>query len=362
MARKRFRFAVPAAGLALAAAILVGCSSAPAAPPSSHTTTPLTVMIQGSPLPFVPGSTLGTVIRDLHLRPKAGRLLSVSGDVLQARVNAGEVLLNGTPASRTTGLGEGDVVTVVDGSDRVEGTRKETQMLRGRHPGDPQYSLGLWKLKQVQRVGRISGDVASLRYVPTGRPEIQRQVALTFDDGPWPTSTRRIVKILKHHHVKATFFMIGQNVEQWPAIAQDVVRAGMTVGNHSWDHPETPPFAELEPHRLLTELSRTNDALRSAGVKDPFLFRPPGGSWDEEVVRAAKDQGLRVVNWDVDPQDWRANLSAKEITHRVLSNAKPGAIVDLHDGGGNQSATVKALPMIIKGLRKRGYHLVAIPH
>src|SRR5438270_699230 len=82
--------------------------------------------------------------------------------------------------------------------------------------------------------------------------------------------------------------------------------------------------------------------------------RPPGGSWDDQVVTAAKDQGLRVVNWNVDPQDWRANTSAKQITRRVLTHAGAGSIVDLHDGGGNQSATVKALPAIIKGLRKRG--------
>jgi peptidoglycan/xylan/chitin deacetylase (PgdA/CDA1 family) len=352
MAGRRNRFAVPAAGLALTAAILVGCSSVPAVPSTSPATPSLTVTVQGSPRPFVPGTTLGAIIRDLQLKPTAGKLLSVSGDVLRPRADPGEVFLNGAPASRTTELRAGDAVTVADGTDRVEGTKKETELLPGRHPGDPQYSLSRWKLKRVQVVGRISGDVARLRYVPTGRPEVHRQVALTFDDGPWPTSTRRIVRILRHHHVKATFFMIGLNVDRWPAIARHVVRAGMTVGNHSWDHPETPTFAELEPHRLLTELSRTNDALRAAGVKDPFLFRPPGGSWDEEVVRAAKDQGLRVVNWDVDPQDWRVRLSAKQIAHRVLTHARPGAIVDLHDGGGNQSATVKALPMIIKGLRK----------
>jgi peptidoglycan/xylan/chitin deacetylase (PgdA/CDA1 family) len=365
MAGRRNRCAVPAAGLALSAAILVGCSSAPTVPstsPATPTTPSLTVTVQGSPHPYVPGTTLGALIRDLHLKPKAGRLLAVSGDVLQPRMDPGSVLVNGAPASHATELNAADVVTIADGSDQVEGTKKETKMLPGRHPGDPQYSLSRWKLKRVQVVGRISGDVASLRYVPTGRPEVHRQVALTFDDGPWPTSTRRIVKILKHHHVKATFFMIGENVDRWPAIAHAVVRAGMTVGNHSWDHPETPTFAHLEPHRLLTELVSTNDALRAAGVKDPFLFRPPGGSWDEEVVRAAMGQGLRVVNWDVDPQDWRARLSAKQIAHRVLSSASSGAIVDLHDGGGNQSATVKALPMIIKGLRKHGYHLVAIPH
>jgi peptidoglycan/xylan/chitin deacetylase (PgdA/CDA1 family)/sulfur carrier protein ThiS len=362
MAGSRYRSTVPAVGLALIAAILVGCTSAPTAPTTSPTTPSLTVTVQGSPRPFAPGTTLGDVIHALDLRPKSGRLLSVGGDVLEPRADPGEVALNGAPVPRGTVLGPADVVTVTDGSDRVEGTEKRAKMLGGRHPGDPQYSLGRWKLRRVRVVGRISGQVASLRYIPTGRPDVHRQVALSFDDGPWPTSTRRIVKILKHHHVKATFFMIGENVARWPAIARDVVRAGMTVGNHSWDHPETPTFADLEPHRLMTELTRTNDALRSVGVKAPFLFRPPGGSWDAGVVQAAQEQGLRVVNWNVDPQDWRASLSAKEIAKRVLSNVRPGSIVDLHDGGGNQSATVKALPMIIKGLRKHGYHLVAIPH
>lgn len=361
MAGRRYRSTVPAVGLALTAAILVGCStpSVPSTPPASPS---VAVTVEGTPHPVAPRTTLGDVIRDFHLRPKAGKLLSVSGSVLRAKADPGRILLDGEPAARGTELVAGDVVTVANGADRTEGTKKVTKVLRGMHPGDPQYSLRRWKLRRIQVVGRISGDVASLRYVPTGRPEMHREVALTFDDGPWPTYTRRIVKILKHHHVPATFFMIGENVDRWPSIAKDVVRAGMTVGNHSWDHPETPPFSDLEPHRLQSELSRTNDALRSVGVKDPFLFRPPGGSWDDQVVGAAKDQGLRVVNWDVDPQDWRASLTAKEIAHRVLANARAGSIVDLHDGGGNQSATAKALPMIIKGLRKHGFRLVAIPH
>jgi peptidoglycan/xylan/chitin deacetylase (PgdA/CDA1 family) len=361
MAGRRYS-AAPAAGLALVAAILVGCSSGPALTAASPSATPSTsVIVQGTPSPVAPGTTLGDVIRQRHLRPHPGALRSVDGELLKPRVDPGEILLNGVAAPRSTVLASGDVVTVRDGEDRVEGTKKESQVLGGRHPGDPQFSLRRWKLRRVRVLGRISGDVASLRYVPFGQPSVHREVALTFDDGPWPRWTRRILAVLKRHHVRATFFMIGENVDRWPSIAKDVVRAGMTVGNHSWDHPETPVFAKLEPHRLQTELTRADDALASIGVGHPFLMRPPGGSWDEDVVRAADQQGLRIVNWDVDPQDWRAGLTAKEIAHRVLANVRPGSIVDLHDGGGNQSATAKALPAIIKGLRHRHYRLVAIP-
>jgi len=361
MAGRRYS-AASAAGLALVAAILVGCSSGPTVPLASPTVTPSpSIVVLGTPAPIAPGTTFGDLIRQRHLRPDAGALRSVDGELLKPRADPGAILLNGSRAPRKTPLAAGDVVTVQDGVDRVEGTKKESDVLHGHHPGDPQFSLRRWKLRRVRRVGRISGEVASLRYVPFGKPHVHREVALTFDDGPWPRWTRRILTILKHHHVHATFFMIGENVERWPSIAKDVVRAGMTVGNHSWDHPETPPFADLEPHRLQTELTQTDDALRSIGVEDPFLMRPPGGSWDEEVVRAAKQEGLRIVNWDVDPQDWKASLTAKEILHRVLANVRPGSIVDLHDGGGNQSATAKALPAIIKGLRHRGYRLVVIP-
>ena len=361
LAGRSVRIAIVRVGLALAVPI-AGCTSPPAtrsSPPPAPP--PVQIVVEGVARPVAPGTTLGQVGRIFHLRPTAGRLLSVSGAVLERNVRPGQLLLNGMVADRHTALATGDVVFVVDGLDRVEGTKKRTDVLRGRRPANPQFSLRTWPMREIDIVGRVSGEIKSIVYRPVGKVKVPGTVALSFDDGPWPKYTRDVLEVLKHHHVHATFFMIGENVERWPGIARDVVKAGMSVGNHSWDHPQDPPFAKIRPHRLRMELAETDEVLNLLGVKHPYLFRPPAGSFDAGVVQEARRQGLRVVNWSVDPQDWRSSRSAKEIAHAVLTHVGPGSIVDLHDGGGNQRATVRALPMIIKGIRKMGLRLVAIP-
>ncbi len=347
-------------GLAFAAALLVSCTSASPTTPSP-TIPPIAIRVDGAAREVPLGTTLGQLARQLSLRPTSGRLLSVTGNVLQRGAEPGRVLVNGRVVTREAPLSSGDSIRVVDGTDQTEPTRLESKTLPGKHFGDPQRSLDRWRIKQITTIGKISGEVASIDLLPVGKPDVPREVALTFDDGPWPKYTREIVRVLRRYHATASFFMIGRNVARWPRIAQDVVQAGMVVGNHSWDHPLTPPFSDLIPNRLQMELSLTNQALASVGVQDPYLFRPPGGSYDEDVVQEARRQGMRLVNWDVDPKDWESTRSAQEIAHAVLADAGPGSIVDMHDGGGNQQATVRALPIIIKGLRKRHLDIVAIP-
>jgi len=154
--------------------------------------------------------------------------------------------------------------------------------------------------------------------------------------------------------------VVGYLVQRYPDIVRDEINAGMTIGNHSWSHPTHPPFASLRPHRIEMEMTTTNAMLNDLGVT-PFLFRAPGGSSDGQVVETARVNGMRVVNWDVDPRDYLDRATAKGIAKQVLGGVRSGSIVLLHDGGGDQSATVKALPMIIRGIRKMGLQLVAIP-
>jgi peptidoglycan/xylan/chitin deacetylase (PgdA/CDA1 family)/sulfur carrier protein ThiS len=355
MAGRRARSALLWAGLGLA--LTASCSGTPPPHPSPP---PLSITINGAPHQVPPGTTLGRLLSDLHLRPAEGRLLSVTGEVLTRHAFPGTVELNGVDAPHGSPLAAGDAVSVVDGKDQTEPTRKETLAMKGFHPLDPQRTLATYPVKQVRVVGRVSESVLSVDYRPTGKPKVPREVALTFDDGPWPNQTRKVLSILKHHHVRATFFMIGENVAKWPAIAQDVQRAGMTIGNHTWDHPQDPGLDSLTEHRIQTELTETTQSLRGVAVK-PFLFRPPGGVYDDRVVQEARREGLRVILWSIDTQDWRSGRTAKEITHTVLSQVQPGSIVLMHDGGGNRKATINALPAIIKGIRKKGLKLVTIP-
>jgi peptidoglycan/xylan/chitin deacetylase (PgdA/CDA1 family) len=188
---------------------------------------------------------------------------------------------------------------------------------------------------------------------------VEPVVALTFDDGPWPSSTRKILATLERLHTRATFFMVGSEAEKHPALVRAAVRAGMTIGNHTYAHPVSPPFGTLGRREAGAEMDRGTDVLEALGA-EPGLFRPPGGSSSDKVLAAARRRGLRVVLWSVDPEDWRAGTTRKQIVRRVLDAVGPGSIVLLHDGGGDRSATVRALPAIIKGIRAKGLRLVAI--
>ena len=346
----------------LRAALVLALAIVPffAATVLGDTPSPISIMVDGRPALVAAGSRLGAVERRLRLDPADGRLIAVDGTVLDRHADPGRVLVNGTAAHAGFRLADGDVVTVENGRDRVEGTRRVRTVLRGRHPGDPEFSLATAKMARVDTVGRVSGTVVATDFRPIGRVHRPRAVALTFDDGPWPGTTRAILRVLHRMHARATFFVIGYLARRQPALVGAELRAGMAVGSHSWDHPENPPFARLSPRRVGEELGKVNRYVRDTFGAPIRVFRPPGGSVDGGVVAAADALGMRVVNWNVDPRDWVDGISPKQIVRAVLGSVERGSIVDLHDGGGDQRATVRALPSIIRGIRRRGLRLVVV--
>ncbi len=321
---------------------------------------PLQITVQGQPEFVSKDTTFGRLIRDLELRAQWGRLLDVEGKVLRYRADPGRILLNGTTAPRSTPLSNGDAVQVVNGIDRNEGTQRVVTLMEGLRPGNPQRTLDTSSVEEIRVEGRISHKVVSIRFRSVGEVTRPPAVALTFDDGPWPANTPEILEILQRMHAKATFFVIGYLAERYPDLIRSEIQAGMAIGSHSWDHPRSPSFKDLEPHRMQAEMSQTIDFLSSQFALQTDLFRPPGGSYDARVVQIANALGMRVVLWDVDPKDWIASGTAKSIADAVLANVRPGSIIDLHDGGGDQSATIQALPWIISGIRKMGLRLVTI--
>ena len=346
--------------LRVAACVVIALVVMSCAPTQPLSLPPISLTVTGVAYHVKPGTTFGDLIRELQLHARAGRLLSVTGGVLDPRLDPGEILLNGLPDARSTPLLYGDAVTVVNGTDVTEDTTRVARVLRGRHPAVPQRTLATYPLKQIDTVGRVSGEILTTEFRPIGKAKIPGAVALTFDDGPWPVQTRQVLRILRHYHAKATFFMVGSLVERYPAIARDVVRAGMPIGDHSWSHPLDPPFADLAPNRLAAEVLDTAAELRRVGVQ-PYLFRPPGGSYDDDVLREVRQAGMRTVTWDVDPSDYLATTRRRELATYVLRHVRPGSIVLMHDGGGDQSATIGALPLIIRGIRRMGLTLVPIP-
>ncbi|WP_323271971.1 polysaccharide deacetylase family protein [Limnoraphis robusta] len=183
----------------------------------------------------------------------------------------------------------------------------------------------------------------------------EKVIALTFDDGPWLDSLK-ILQILQQHNIKATFFFLGQNLSQYPEIAQQVVNQGHAVGNHTWNHPYEP----MNRAKAAAEIDNTTAVIeRLTGAKTQ-LFRPPGGILDNGVADYARSKKYVVVMWSIDTKDYQ-QPSPTVLADRVISQVHPGAIILLHDGGGPRHRTIEALPMIISTLKQQGYRFVTVP-
>ncbi|MEH2117583.1 polysaccharide deacetylase family protein [Nostoc sp.] len=184
----------------------------------------------------------------------------------------------------------------------------------------------------------------------------EKVIALTFDDGPWPQSTEQVLNILKSNNIKGTFFVVGQNLKNYPEIGKQVVAQGHVIANHTWHHW----YHFFNQQAAAYEIDRTTDLIYQVTGAKTNLFRPPGGNLHNGLAAYAKGQKYSVVMWSADSTDYKLPAVPKLINN-VIKDSKPGGIVLMHDGGGNRSRTVQALPEIISYFRKQGYHFVTIP-
>lgn len=184
----------------------------------------------------------------------------------------------------------------------------------------------------------------------------EKVIALTFDDGPWQGTTAQILDILKKNNIKATFFVVGQVLQQHPELGRRVVNEGHVIANHTWHHW----YHAFSPQAAAFEIDKTSELIREiTGVKTT-LFRPPGGMLHNGLANYAKAQKQAVVLWSSDSNDYK-QPSVPKLISNVMRDAKPGGIVLMHDGGGNRSHTVQALPQIINNFRKQGYRFATVP-
>ncbi|MEV4559305.1 polysaccharide deacetylase family protein [Kitasatospora sp. NPDC049285] len=182
-------------------------------------------------------------------------------------------------------------------------------------------------------------------------------VALTFDDGPNPPHTGRILDVLDRYGVPATFFCVGLQALAHRAELERMAAAGHQIANHTWSHPYLPDLSRGE---LFAQLERTDEAIALAvGGDGPRMFRPPYGSRSPEVLHWLTEHGATVVLWDVEPADW-SMPGAEAISRAVLDQARPGSLILMHDGGGDRSQTAAALPAVIEGLLDRGYEFARV--
>jgi peptidoglycan-N-acetylglucosamine deacetylase len=219
----------------------------------------------------------------------------------------------------------------------------------GRSPLALLATIGLALVLGIMAVVLVQGGPAQAQRLGSSPQPAAGTVRLTFDDGPVRASTPRILDVLSNYRVKATFFVIGERARRYPRLVKREHREGHSVQNHTYTHPELTTLGSAEVRR---ELRATNRAIRAAGVPRPYRFRPPRGHTNARVRGVGASLGLIQTLWSVDPHDW-ANPSASRICSGVVSNARAGSIVLLHDGSG--SNTVEALPCIIERLRAQGY-------
>jgi peptidoglycan-N-acetylglucosamine deacetylase len=183
-----------------------------------------------------------------------------------------------------------------------------------------------------------------------------RDVALTFDDGPGPY-TPEVLNVLEHYRVQGTFFAIGKMERYFSASTIREIGDGDVVGDHTETHPL---LARLSAHDQHEQLFEQIARIELLGGPRPRLFRPPYGSFDATTMRELHALKLLMVLWSVDTGDY-LQPGVPEIVRRVLAGARPGAVLLMHDGGGDRSQTIAALPLIIRGLRARGFRLVTVP-
>ncbi len=182
-------------------------------------------------------------------------------------------------------------------------------------------------------------------------------IALTFDDGPWHVTTNQILDILKQANVKSTFFWVGEALQNHPEIARRVVQEGHAIANHTWSHR----YAFADATDIATEIEKTAQLIYEITGVRTTLFRPPGGYLDNGLSDYVRSRGHTVVMWSAAPPDTDSEMDARKLVETAVESVKPGSIILLHDGGGDRSKTVAALPSLIRALRAQGYRFVTVP-
>lgn len=198
-----------------------------------------------------------------------------------------------------------------------------------------------------------SPPVRIIRSVPVSA----KVVALTFDDGPSPQYTPQILQLLQQYGAKATFFVVGQQLVRYPAIAREEYQDGMELGNHGFRHLS---LIGMDPTAIEAEVKPVEQEITAITGQRPTLYRLPQGKGDAVANRTLADMGYTVIYWNVDTRDYLESRTAAQIASTVLKRITPGSIVIFHDGGGNQQHTVDALKTILPALGAEGYKEVTV--
>lgn len=182
----------------------------------------------------------------------------------------------------------------------------------------------------------------------------ERNVSLTFDDGPDASVTPRILDILKRNNIKANFFFVGTQINYFPNVVKRAYNEGHLILNHSWDHPY---FTNIDGESVRKQVIQTENRIESIIGKKPAFVRPPYGATDEKVIAAISGTNNKIIIWSIDSMDWVTNVDGQTIVKNIVDNVRPGDIVLMHSSVGHH-LDVEVLQQIIDGLKKKEYKIV----
>ena len=190
-------------------------------------------------------------------------------------------------------------------------------------------------------------------------PTSEKVIALTFDDGPDPADTPAILDLLREYNARATFFVIGKRVKQFPELVLQEVMEGHEIANHTYSHPSYHRRVSMD--KIVSEMEQAEEIIVQVTGQKPRLFRPPGGYYSEQIVRAAKKYKYQVIlwSWHQDTEDWNTP-GVHKIVENVLRNARNGDIILFHDYVKGATQTVDALGIILPELSRRGFRFVTV--
>lgn len=214
------------------------------------------------------------------------------------------------------------------------------------------FAMTIVALALVAKLGQsiFLEEVKVVKKIPT----THKVVALTVDDGPHYKTTPELLKVLKEKNVKVTMFVLGENVKAHPELVASAVKDGHEIATHAYTHKHLTKMTQAE---CAAELDKTEAVLKSIAVK-PHLFRPPGGLYNESVIKEADKRCYTTILWSIDPKDWQ-RPSVAQVVNTVTNTVEPGSIVLLHDGQ-YPLPTPQAVGQIIDNLRAKGYTFVTI--
>lgn len=309
-----------------------------------------------------------------------GNYVAVDGSVIRqgdgTRVTA---TINGEEEDDlSTHLNEGDDISVTNGTDIMEDyTESDSQLLQPSYELRGTGAVHLYTQQgepgeKVVRTGKESGKTAEVVTKEPVNGVVQyynvntngdKVIALTFDDGPWDSSTQAILDILKENDAKATFFTVGQKISGHEDLVKRAVDEGHEIGTHTWDHAEGSgqgvSLILMSSDERKQEVEKGMQAIKDATGQDgSLMFRSPGGNFDAGVAADLGGMITAEIGWNVDTHDWKR--PGADVVAQRIESAGPGEILLMHDGGGDRTQTVEALRKALPVLKEQGYKFVTV--